>query len=86
LAAREWAKNNIHWIDAAYIARGAHDDAASIRAYLAGCTRGREGAKGLVEALEDAVAYIRGELGGTSQLYGLLKAADAALAFAKRGG
>lgn len=58
---------------------GKHDASPEIRAYLAGCTRGREGTEGLVEALEAVVerhALVTPEF----------SAARAALASAKRGG
>ena len=69
LAAREWASvewksNQINRMtgDRDYAAEalaGAFDSHPTIRAYLAGCTRGREGAKGLVEALEDMCALVK---------------------------
>ena len=62
-------------------------------AYLAGCTRGREGAKGLVEALEEARELVESWGAYASQYFqekhdlaGDLIRLDAALASAKRGG
>ena len=56
-----------------------------IRAYLAGCTRGREGAKGLVEAAETLVGILEN---AWPALVGLapVERLRAALASAKRGG
>ncbi len=86
LAAREWMSANFN---SAAIKKGAvdgdYDNAADIRAYLAGCTRGREGAKGLVEALE-WYAYRYNYLAAAPDGHDYVKRARAALASAKRGG
>ena len=95
LAAREWVR--CEWkspIHNRHIDSGAHDTHQSVRAYLAGCTRGREGAKGLVEALQSAVSWIEGlpMKGASHQLMDHIldgyrdALRKAALASAKRGG
>lgn len=77
LAARVWF--HTYWAEPSSV--------PAIDGYLAGCTRGREGAKGLVEALEEAAIYIRDHApGGRGRRFALLKAASDALASAKRNG
>ena len=64
LAAREWMKR-VSAYNHAHIDNGDWDGGDTIRAYLAGCTRGREEAKGLVEApfrLNDRVKH-KGQFG-----------------------
>ena len=51
LAAREWYAS-VWKVNVTEVA----DTNPLIRTYLAGCTRGRDGTKGLVEALEEALA------------------------------
>ena len=84
LAAREWLKINSNH-KSAYIDVGAADTHPPIRAYLAGCTRGREGTKGLVEAAETLVGILEN---AWPALVGLapVERLRAALASAKRGG
>ena len=87
LAARERMKTHLTWIDADQIDQGAHDSAGSARAYLAGCTRGREGATDLVEAAEALIVRWDGPLWKDAPhtayyIDGLRKA----IASAKRGG
>ena len=78
LAAREWIKSDIYGVSNASVDAGTWDSHPAIRAYLAGCTRGREGAKGLVEAAEALISISAGPYS-----YPDLRAA---LASAKRGG
>lgn len=59
LAAREWIKIDIYGASNESVDAGTWDSHPATRAYLAGCTRGREGAKGLVEALEDMCALVK---------------------------
>ena len=94
LAAREWMKR-VSAYNHAHIDNGDWDGGDTIRAYLAGCTRGREGAKGLVEALEKQAFVTSKSCGGGAEvIIGFLTIDDAgdahealaALASAKRGG
>jgi hypothetical protein len=82
LAAREYAATRWPFESRAYRA-GHQDDGITIPAYLAGCTRGREGAKGLVEAVENAHRALSVE--SLPALSRISRALDA-LASAKRGG
>lgn len=82
LAAREWAKTTDMGSPALYD-EGSYDTEPEIIGFLAGCTRGREGTTGLVEAVEKANRALSAE-----SLPALTRIADAldALASAKRGG
>ena len=82
LAMRAWLKDNTAHIGP-YVDGGSADGVSQARAYLAGCTRGRERAKGLVEALEGFVRVAK-EQG--LNLGPLIADGEAALASAKRGG
>ena len=82
LAMREWLKSDGFYGET-NIDAGACDDIIDARAYLAGCIRAREGAKGLVEALEGFVRVAK-EQG--LNLGPLIADGEAALASAKRGG
>lgn len=88
LAARKWLKGEGCHPD--NVDAGLADRVGCIRAYLAGCTRGREGAKGLVEALEDMCALVKQNTypqpDKPDTPWGRLQRALAALASAKRGG
>ena len=86
LAAREWmASRVIAEPLKKTIVEGLYDHSSDIRAYLAGCTRGREGAKGLEFALKQIVARIENpHLSPDASV--VLEQAYAALASAKRGG
>ena len=91
LAMRAWLKDNTAHIGP-YVDGGSADGVSQARAYLAGCTRGREGAKGLVEAFERLTIHSRhlaeGVLSGAvlTAFSRSIFAAEAALASAKRGG
>ena len=88
LAMRAWLKDNTAHIGP-YVDGGSADGVSQARAYLAGCTRGREGAKGLVEALELILPLAKGYSGlsTSARVCGeWIDAAEAALASAKRGG
>ena len=86
LAAREWmASRVIAEPLKKTVVEGLYDHSSDIRAYLAGCTRGREGAKGLEFALKQIVARIENpHLSPDASV--VLEQAYAALASAKRGG
>lgn len=86
LAAREWAKTTDMGSPALYD-EGSYDTEPEIIGFLAGCTRGREGAKGLVEAVNKAVPVLTDT--AESLPTRLLDTRDIlldALASAKRGG
>ena len=89
LAMRAWLKDNTAHIGP-YVDGGSADGVSQARAYLAGCTRGREGAAGLAEALEAMVDeqcdYMRLNVLGDPEVQHNIKLARAALASAKRGG
>ena len=90
LAAREWCAEQ--WpTTASEYAKGRCDTYPEMRAYLAGCTRGREGAKGLVEALENTSGLLDTPVGrrrhaGDSFYDDVIASSRAALTSAKRGG
>lgn len=92
LAAREWmASKVIAEPLKKTVLEGLYDHSSDIRAYLAGCTRGREGAKGLVAALDwyaDPYNYMPPVSYSTSVpiSHDCGKRAIDALASAKRGG
>jgi hypothetical protein len=80
LAAREWAATRWPFESRAYRA-GHQDDGITIPAYLAGCTRGREG------ALADFAWPVNRGIGTHAQGWNdAINACKAALASAKRGG
>lgn len=91
LAAREWyaakTPDNFDWQTSAR--EGRLDKSTAIQSYLAGCARGREGAKGLVEVLETVDRAM--EIVGAGAVILQITTADrarikSALASAKRGG
>ena len=95
LAAREYMKRPDRPDEHRRIDEGAYDGHANAVAYLAGCTRGREGTTGLVEALEKQVYVMSQSHGGGARLsIGFLTTdeandaheAVARLTSAKRGG
>ena len=69
-------------------ASGKQDGCFSMEAYLAGCTRGREGAKGLVEAVQWFADNLNAPHNARSYTAtaDAWRAVSAALASAKRGG
>ena len=82
-AAREW--HGARWPgEKESVAAGKQDGCFTMEAYLAGCTRGREGAKGLAEALEAMVDeqcdYMRLNVLGDPEVQHNIKHARAALA------
>ena len=91
LAAREWCAMNSVAPNRNLYRTGRNDGSMFIRAYLAGCTRGREGAKGLVEALEkladlsDRAARCVNSTVVRNDFLRELAEIEAALASAKRG-
>lgn len=89
LAAREWAKTTDMGSPALYD-DGSYDTEPEIIGFLAGCTRGREGTTGLVEALEELLTLCEAadeadDLPDTVTGDAMFKARQA-LASAKRGG
>ena len=83
LAARALLKTQLSEVLHGEVDAGEFDHVPEVAAYLAGCTRGREEAKGLVEALEGFVRVAK-EQG--LNLGPLIADGEAALASAKRGG
>ena len=87
LAAREW--HGARWPgEKESAAAGKQDGCFSMEAYLAGCTRGREGAKGLVEAVQWFADNLNAPYNARSYkaTADAWRAVSAALASAKRGG
>ena len=90
LAARAHAKAS-GWAATAVDA-GSCDHTDGVVSFLAGCARGRKGAKGLVEALEEAERFLEYFAGYRTGFVGpgtpstALEQVRAALASAKRGG
>lgn len=84
LAARAWAETTDMGAPTLYD-DGSYDTEPEIIGFLAGCTRGREETKGLVEALE-WYAYRYNYLAAAPDGHDYVKRARAALASAKRGG
>lgn len=85
LAAREWCKSKWPATALAYT-KGRCDAEPEIRAYLAGCTRGREGATGLVEALDRYANALSAHPYSNDETKWSWSALLDALASAKRGG
>ena len=84
LALRVWLKDCGRYSHRSVDA-GELDNEAVGRAYLAGCTRGREGAKGLVEAAETLVGILENAWPNLVRLAPVERLRKA-LASAKRGG
>jgi hypothetical protein len=85
LAARAWAETTDMGAPTLYD-DGSYDTEPEIIGFLAGCTRGREETKGLVEALEHLRIAIREAPMATFIARHMTQVIDDALASAKRGG
>ena len=87
LAAREW--HGAKWLgEKESAAAGKQDGCFTMEAYLAGCARGRKGAKGLVEAVQWYADNLNAPDGARSDkaTADAWRDVSAALASAKRGG
>ena len=85
LAVRAWAETTDMGAPTLYD-DGSYDTEPEIIGFLAGCTRGREETKGLVEALEHLRIAIREAPMATFIARHMTQVIDDALASAKRGG